>query len=249
MDPKSSAAERLASLQNAINMGTAPQYTPAGTPLAGAVPDDHTVTYTPPTLARAPFITSGPAIAAPTAAPTPAPTPAPSPTPTLQPQSSVAPQQPAYAYVPPMSQPLSRTIPQPTPQKTLSVSSSAFMPSQSPTPAASPSIMTVPAYGAAPQPQPTPQHRTTSYIVSIIATIFVVITLILTGLLYLYGATLLKTTQPTTAAETPTAPSNGFQVTESSVFEPNFDQEQSAGGQVNTDPAQMFDDSSLPPVQ
>jgi hypothetical protein len=82
-----------------------------------------------------------------------------------------------------------------------------------------------------------------------VATIFVVITLILTGLLYLYGATLLKTTQPA-AAETPvTTPSNGFQVTESSVFEPNFDQEQNTGAQVNTDPTQMFDDSSLPPVQ
>jgi hypothetical protein len=73
------------------------------------------------------------------------------------------------------------------------------------------------------------------------------IVLLITGGLYLYGKTLLQTapTPLPTSPTSQTAPDNGFQVTESSVLEPNFDQDQlfdsAAPTPVNTDTSQMFD--------
>jgi hypothetical protein len=102
-----------------------------------------------------------------------------------------------------------------------------------------------------------------SRLMPVIISIFAFILLLVTGLLYLYGSSVVNnqqhsdtyTTPPTGAALQQVVPTNGFQVTESGATEPNFDSQldqqsgqaapattsyPSAPSGVNTDTANMF---------
>lgn len=101
----------------------------------------------------------------------------------------------------------------------------------------------------APQPS-TPQPQSRSIVVPIVISFLVLIIIVLAGLLYIYGSRLAQMQQGSTAQPTPvseTAPVNGFQVTESSVMEPNFDAQQgqdyqpNANADINTDVNNMFE--------
>jgi hypothetical protein len=66
--------------------------------------------------------------------------------------------------------------------------------------------------------------------------------LLVLGLLYWYGASTLGVPVDGGIPVSGAVPENGFQVTDSTVFEPNFDSTQPTA----TDPVRVFDDSALP---
>jgi hypothetical protein len=98
---------------------------------------------------------------------------------------------------------------------------------------------------------PRNRSRFTYFVVTLLSLLL----LLITGFLYLYGSRVVAQKQYAhTALPTPEAqpiPENGFQVTESSVFEPNFDQQADLGAPtsspaatqpVNTDIRDMFEE-------
>jgi hypothetical protein len=141
----------------------------------------------------------------------------------------------------------------------------AAAPYTPPTPAASTSFIPptpltsfTPAYAQQPPsapvtvlpPSPTyaaPQSR--SRFTVIIASILAVAVILVTGLLYLYGSHVVAQKSGAAQGAPDTVPTNGFQVTESGVTEPNFDSQYSAQGtgtaapldSATTDAANMFE--------
>lgn len=249
MDPKSNASNALSSLSNSLNTGStfgAPQYTPPGTPLPVTPPPAPTHAYMPPSFGAsqpAP-VPRTPVAATPSAPAAPLPT---MPTaPTFSPQAPAL-QQTAPHPQPPMQQPLHMAQPV-FPPPPVSQTYTPQQPRPAPQPSMQQTLYTTPSHMQSAQHmpgEPLPPHK--SRIVPFLTAMLAVIVLLITGALYLYGKTLVqggKTTPPAQTEQAP-APENGFQVTESGVTEPNFDQDQlfdsAAPTQVNTDTSQMFD--------
>jgi hypothetical protein len=266
MEPTSNAASSLAQLNNTMNTGSEPFYTPPGVPPAQALPDVAVATYVPPQFVEPKTFTAQSAAVAPLSAPQ-ATTSVPASTPVVPlpaaPQSvqQPAPATPLPSPASPMQTPLQRmnnemsyaSIPQPRMQAQQMV---APQPNAiAPTPVA----YGIPTpRGIQPQVPVPPQMYDTmqkpkSHMFLIAVSLFVLTVLLVLGLLYVYGSYLLANGAPEGTAATQTQsgqqtpPVNGFQVTESGVTEPNFDQGQATSPSgVNTNVDAMFE---LPPAK